>query len=93
MFKEYFIKRKMIKEFLKEHKNYLPNFTKNGQRLEWEFFVYQTGDHDIFTGEQGGEYKLDVRQKSPFGYMVEDDVYRYNPEIKSIEKIHGAKWR
>jgi len=91
MFEEYFEKRRIKKNFLMEHKKYLPNYTKTGQKLDWDIFIYKDGDFDTFTGEQSGEYRISVEQKSPL-QIIDDCVYKYNIDTKEIEIIHGARW-
>lgn len=92
MFKDYFKKIRIKKEFLKEHKQFMHNYTKEGQKLEWDIRIYKDGEFDVYTGKQNGEYKVCVRQKSPVGRMIDDRVYWYNPETKTVEKGHGARW-
>jgi len=91
--KEWIEKHEIKKQFLEEHCKYLPNYSPQGQPLYWEVSVYRIGQYDIYTGKQNGEYKISVNQKCPGAIIVDDNVYKYNIENKTLERIHGARWR
>jgi hypothetical protein len=87
-------KRNLIKEFMKEHKEYLPKFSPQGQPLKWRIFVYQDGEYDIYTGKQSGNYKVGISQKLPYGGVTCDpQVYTYNIKNKTLEEVHGCLWQ
>ncbi len=93
MFK-YFIKRKeirefknqLINEFLKEHKKHIPKFSPNGLEFNWNIFISEEGEYDIFTGEFLGTYEVRISQKPPKYLGVDDIIYKYNTETKQLEK-------
>ncbi len=87
------IKRKMIRDFYREHGNDLPNYTIDGQILYWKVSVYWDGTYDTKTGlPKDGEYKLSVIQKSD-GIMSDDRVYTYNMETRQAEPVPSMRWR
>jgi hypothetical protein len=89
--KEQKYRKQLIKDFLKEHSP-LPKFSPNGQPLEWKISTYKTGAHDIYTGEQSGEWKVGVQQKSPGGILVDECVYDYDIGTKTLRRTSG-RWR
>lgn len=87
-----FIKRRLKKDFIKEHKKYIPNYSPNGQRLHWRIWVYWNGDYDIMTGKPiNGEYKVSIQQKAP-RFSCDNTVYEYDIENKKMKADYTQHW-
>ena len=83
--------KQLIKSFLEEHEDYIPKYSPNGMKLDWDIYVYKDGEHDIYTGEFLGEYKVGISQKPP-RFLGEDcTCYKYNVKTKRLEKT-GLRW-
>lgn len=89
---DFFIKRKLKKEFLKEHKAYIPNYSPKGQRLDWRIWVYWDGEFDTMTGKPiNGEYRVAIEQKAP-RFSCDNTVYEYDIKNKKMKPNYMAKW-
>jgi hypothetical protein len=83
--------KQLIKDFLKEHEQYIPKYSPKGLEFKWNIFVYEDGEYDTFTGEFLGKYKVGIRQKAPTYLGIDDTVYKYNIETKKLEETR-LRW-
>lgn len=89
---DFFVKRKLKKEFLKEHGQYIPNYSPQGQRLDWHICVYWDGEYDTMTGKPiNGEYRVAIEQKAP-RLSCDNTVYEYDVESKKMRADYTKRW-
>ena len=82
------IRRRMIRDFYKEHSEYLPKYdTETGMRIYWNVDVVYEGEYDAFTGEpKDGEYKIIVT-RAYGGVKASPRIYAYDVETKQVIRI------
>lgn len=90
----FFHKRKLIKNFMREHGEHIPKYSPKGVKLEWNIFVYEDGEYDMMTGEFKGEHRVGISQKPPSISVIVGDnrVYQYDIETKSLSYKNGFVW-
>ena len=82
---DYWLKKRLKKQWLKDNKQYLWNYTPDGYPMYWDIRVVWRGKYDTFTGErtEGAFYvvvKPDEPRRGNYYYGYDDQkkqMWRY----------------